>query len=539
MANRGRLVRCGWAAWMMLALAAVGCDDGGEQGGDTSDVLDESDAPDGTQPDGTNACVFVDSGSCVAESDRCIGNTLVRCGLDENGCLVETGRNDCAALENGACDAETNACVVLDPCEGISNCDEEGTRCDGDRILTCEADARGCLVERSFDCSASGTTCVEGAGPGGTDVCGFDPCALVEAECDAEARSCDGDQLVVCARDVYNCLEQRTYDCSAQGGTCMSGDDDGPARCSTAVACESTCGVAGRTCTGDNRLELCELDRFGCLQSAQARCGQTQLGLGFCDSEQSQPACNVTFDPSCDQFVQCAQEGAECRGDQLVRCERNVFGCLVETRVDCLLGGAGCQSDGQGNAVCGDPCDRPDLCTVADFCSGDNLVHCEVNAFGCLIVESTTDCAELDQRCDGTSLVPTCTDIPANIDLYASPGIPFSDSSPPAVSTLTVASPCVVADITVDVNISHTYRGDAVVTLRSPSSTTVTLHNRTGGSADNIIGTYPTTLNVDGPGSLNNFIGQNAQGAWTLTATDAIASDNGTLNAWGLHIVCN
>jgi len=88
----------------------------------------------------------------------------------------------------------------------------------------------------------------------------------------------------------------------------------------------------------------------------------------------------------------------------------------------------------------------------------------------------------------------------------------------------------------VGVNITHTYIGDLTVTVTSPSGTAVTLHNRTGSNTQNIVGTYPTTLTVDGPGSLADFIGQPTAGNWKLSVQDGAAVDTGTLNSWTLYV---
>jgi subtilisin-like proprotein convertase family protein len=108
----------------------------------------------------------------------------------------------------------------------------------------------------------------------------------------------------------------------------------------------------------------------------------------------------------------------------------------------------------------------------------------------------------------------------------------------PRVDTLSVPVACTVAGLKVDMNVTHTYIGDLVITLRSPDGTTITLHNRSGGSNANIVGTYPDNLWVDGPGQLSDFHGQQAQGTWTLTAQDFVRYDAGTLNTWGLRLEC-
>lgn len=88
----------------------------------------------------------------------------------------------------------------------------------------------------------------------------------------------------------------------------------------------------------------------------------------------------------------------------------------------------------------------------------------------------------------------------------------------------------VTSSFRVVMNINHTYISDLKITLKSPSGTSVVLHNNSGGSSDDIIGTYPTTLSPYG--SLSNFIGQPLAGSWSLTISDNYAQDPGNLNNW-------
>ena len=65
-------------------------------------------------------------------------------------------------------------------------------------------------------------------------------------------------------------------------------------------------------------------------------------------------------------------------------------------------------------------------------------------------------------------------------------------------------------------NISHFAIGHLTVILTSPAGTSVTLHNRTGGTADNLVGNWTESLFVDGPGILEDFLDEPVQGTWTL-----------------------
>ncbi len=108
-------------------------------------------------------------------------------------------------------------------------------------------------------------------------------------------------------------------------------------------------------------------------------------------------------------------------------------------------------------------------------------------------------------------------------------------------STLDVTGLGCIADLNVDLDITHTWRGDLVVELIAPDSTTVRLHNGSGSSADNLIGLYDEdgagTLTVEGPGALGDFDGLNPTGTWTLSVSDNANQDQGTINGWALEIV--
>jgi subtilisin family serine protease/subtilisin-like proprotein convertase family protein len=103
-------------------------------------------------------------------------------------------------------------------------------------------------------------------------------------------------------------------------------------------------------------------------------------------------------------------------------------------------------------------------------------------------------------------------------------------------SPMTVSQSVNIIDLEVFVDITHTYRADLLIRLTSPDGTNVTLHNRSGGSANNIVGWYDTDLPVDGPGSLSDFFGENTAGTWTLHVDDNYAQDTGTLNEWCLWV---
>jgi subtilisin-like proprotein convertase family protein/subtilisin family serine protease len=80
--------------------------------------------------------------------------------------------------------------------------------------------------------------------------------------------------------------------------------------------------------------------------------------------------------------------------------------------------------------------------------------------------------------------------------------------------------------VVVDLNITHPHVSDLTITLTSPSGTTAILAahpaSGTGGGI-----AFETTA--------NNFWGEDAKGDWTLTVTDSVAGNVGTLSGWTLQ----
>ncbi|WP_341502131.1 S8 family serine peptidase [Gallaecimonas sp. GXIMD4217] len=109
----------------------------------------------------------------------------------------------------------------------------------------------------------------------------------------------------------------------------------------------------------------------------------------------------------------------------------------------------------------------------------------------------------------------------------------YSNSTPVAIndnststSTIEVTELGTVFGVEANVNISHTYSGDLIVSLISPAGTEHVLHNRSGGSADDVIGSW----------TLDSFNGEAMNGTWTLSVSDNASADTGTLNSWGMTI---
>ncbi|MFJ4839028.1 M4 family metallopeptidase [Streptomyces sp. NPDC088746] len=91
-------------------------------------------------------------------------------------------------------------------------------------------------------------------------------------------------------------------------------------------------------------------------------------------------------------------------------------------------------------------------------------------------------------------------------------------SFPVVVSGITGKAP---SDLSVAVNISHTYRGDLVLDLVAPDGTAYRLKNSSSSdSADNVVATY--TVNASA---------ETANGTWNLKVQDVYSGDTGTFNS--------
>ena len=96
-----------------------------------------------------------------------------------------------------------------------------------------------------------------------------------------------------------------------------------------------------------------------------------------------------------------------------------------------------------------------------------------------------------------------------------------------------------IEDMLVDVDIRHSWRGDLVVALYSPAGEQVVLHNRSGGDADDIIGSYGISGgSLESAESLESLVGSQGTGGWSLLISDEADGDNGTLVAWSLTALC-
>jgi subtilisin-like proprotein convertase family protein len=122
----------------------------------------------------------------------------------------------------------------------------------------------------------------------------------------------------------------------------------------------------------------------------------------------------------------------------------------------------------------------------------------------------------------------------ATLQECSTPGVAIPPEDPAGIyETITLTGALEISELEVYVDISHTAIGELFVELTSPEGTTVRLHSGTGTFADDIIGWYDSELTCDGPGTMADFVGEEAAGVWTLWVADNISTTYfGTLNEW-------
>ena len=117
--------------------------------------------------------------------------------------------------------------------------------------------------------------------------------------------------------------------------------------------------------------------------------------------------------------------------------------------------------------------------------------------------------------------------------------LPF-DENTPITSELEISDDFTIerAGLRVPISITHEYRGDVSISLKSPAGTSVIL--KEGGvfdPAEDVSEIYPVTATpVE---SLEAFFAESTNGIWTLDVSDLGIQDVGQLDTWGITVVAN
>ncbi|WP_170113403.1 proprotein convertase P-domain-containing protein [Ahniella affigens] len=113
----------------------------------------------------------------------------------------------------------------------------------------------------------------------------------------------------------------------------------------------------------------------------------------------------------------------------------------------------------------------------------------------------------------------------------------------------------VIVDTTLTTNITHTFAADMDITLTSPTGTVVTLTTDNGAgndnvfngtlwddnaattTTDNVYANLVTAANLVPEESMSAFTGEDPNGTWTLTVSDDLAGDTGSIDSSALAFV--
>ncbi|MDG1480061.1 MAG: proprotein convertase P-domain-containing protein [Myxococcota bacterium] len=219
-------------------------------------------------------------------------------------------------------------------------------------------------------------------------------------------------------------------------------------------------------------------------------------------------------------------------------------------------GGEAClDDDSDGVTTCDGDCDDDDSSTFPGAAPDDSPSACMTDADGdgygadspasgvspgtdCNDANSTLNPAAAETEFDGVDSNCDGEDGGSIVTASGQGGMAINDYST-TTSSASVSGCSSITDFTVNVSILHTYIGDLRVTLSPPSGPSVLLHNATGSTTDDLIGTYtPSGGTLASAQSLMPVLGTNGNGQWQLSIADGAGGDTGTLSSWSLDLVC-
>ena len=131
----------------------------------------------------------------------------------------------------------------------------------------------------------------------------------------------------------------------------------------------------------------------------------------------------------------------------------------------------------------------------------------------------------------------------------STPGCALDSGLDPCVDTITVPGTDTgnATDVNVQIDITHTWIGDLDILITHPGGTFVELWGQSCGNDDDMsvlfddgagppVCASPTVGTYDPFNPLSAFNGMSAIGDWTITVTDNVGGDTGTLDLWSLII---
>ncbi len=175
---------------------------------------------------------------------------------------------------------------------------------------------------------------------------------------------------------------------------------------------------------------------------------------------------------------------------------------------------AACQVAGCSSQVCANTPNVITTCEARPEYLCYQRENCEIQAQGhCGWTETPQ---YLQCLADFTTERASATDVPLSIP---------DDDAQGATSQVSVRGTGTISQLLISLQITHTYRGDLLVSLFSPTGTEVVLHAGDGGSANDLV-----ILDREIP----ELSGEQKNGTWRLVVKDRYERDTGTLEGWTL-----
>jgi uncharacterized protein (TIGR03382 family) len=198
--------------------------------------------------------------ACTAGVTRCNGNAIESCEADAQGCTVWVQSATCSgACNNGRCGTCSNPCTL------------GAKRCNGGTAETCEANSAGCGEWKASQTCGAGQACVAGA------------CASCPATCEVGAVRCGNGVVEECAVGATGCPVWRTTGACADGSSCAGGECRVPCTseessvCGTDAVCQQF--EEGYYCVPSRDVGTAPAVKPGC--GCTGADGGSLLGLGL------------------------------------------------------------------------------------------------------------------------------------------------------------------------------------------------------------------------------------------------------------------
>jgi cysteine-rich repeat protein len=424
------------------------------------------------------------------------GNVVDADGCDSNcrptGCPngVRTGTELCDDGNMTNADGCDNDCTVASTC-GNGTVQSFETCDDGARVAG-DGCSPICQRETGYACSGAPSTCAPICGDSRVippEIC--DDGNLIGGDaCEADCRSslCPSTDVEPNGtRATASCVNLRAL---ATGSIGVTGDQDYWTFSLTTVADVriETTDLSGTGCSVDTFIDLYN-------SAGMQIVGDNDDGTNNCSLIDPATDAAVRNLPAGVYYVRTRFSSVDATGDYAMRITSPACGDGVRTGIE--------QCD-DGNLTAGDGCTA--TCTV-----------------------------EFDLTVDGT-------------------GVPLAipDSTPAGVtSPAMVTTACTVVSAAVTFTSNHTFSGDLIIELVSPTGTRIRLSNRQGG-VSSLLGPYtflaggsvwpgagdPIATGSYAASALSTLAGQNGMGMWQLFVSDSATLDTGSLTSWRLSLDC-